>query len=882
MAFDEERYVREVLEPAREAGGVPPADLAARYQLAESMTARDVVESAKQTRQCWRRARGMLKYRRLIDRMEADHARFAPLFAAAAEGDLAPLRAALRDSHARAGRRLDDAARRLDDAAGPLRVLSPALLSTIARSCGVGQEEALRLAAARSIEVREPDPLPRAAPYAGYGKAREALDALGLPHLGRFVFGDDCAGMEVLDEVTVPGAPPLAEAVAATEARWAARPRGPWTVSADTVLAALRGTPDPATLVRYDVVARLRERVREHPYDDTLLRHATGELDLAPGDARRLIFAVRGEGGGVPSGPAARLRELVDAGEIHAAVDLADALGPQELTGEAAELVTEVRARLAGAVRLRDRAMAAIDPDDAWIALRDALQRVPDLPGAADMLARLAPYPARAVRAEAQGDGVGLTWQPSPSRAGRVVYDVFRNGAQLSSTERTAARDDHPPVNVPISYSVVARREDASAPASIAAPVVVRPEPGDVRLTAGDGVVWGRWTRPAEASRVVVSRDGLPVQVIDTGFRDAGVVNGTAYTYVIAAAYPGPEGEVFTPGVRHTVTPRGLPKPIAGFTLHPDPSAPGTLLAWYDEPPSGVVEFVALDTAPPWPAGATVPLADLRAASRAVPSIPTREGQAIRPGAQCVLLAVTIAGDLATVGGHLEHVNLATPTGLSAQRRGATVYVGFDWPPDVPEVEVRWAGRDMLVSSAAYRAQGGVRLEAPESEPLVIEVAPTALVRGERLCGPPAWVRLAGRVPVRYDLSREGPAWRRTVVVEVTADRPVRLRRLALVLKAGHVQPKSADDGVLLDHWTDVEVPARLSVPAPRQEKPYWLRCFAEGALPPGPRGLPSGDEDYGMEDFTGTMEEDFAGEGSAEGGEVALIDPPVRRMKVG
>lgn len=873
MPFDEQRYTREVLEPAREAGGAPPEDLRIRYQLRESMNAADVTETVKQVRQCWRRARGMLKYKRLADRLEADHSKFAPIFSAAAEGELTPLRDALGESERRAARRLADARGRLDDAAGMLRLLSPALLATIARSSGVSQEEAVRLAAERSIEVREPDTLPEAAPYPGYGKAREALDTLGMSHLGRFLFGERCKDMRVLDGFAVPGAGSAEDAVRDAERQWATRTRGPWTISADTVLAALRHSPDPATLIRYDIIARLRERVHEHPYDDTLLRHATTELDLAPGDARRLIFAVRGEGG-VASGPSGRLRELVDAGEIQAAADFADALDPGALTGEAAELATEVRARLARAVQLRDRARASLDPDDAWIALRDALQRVPDLPGAGELLVRLAPYPARAVRANLQGEGVSLVWQPSPSRAGRIVYDVYRNGVPLETSERPSARDERPPVNTVVTYSVVARRDEAVSMPAAAAPVVVRPEPRDVRLSAGDGVVSGRWTRPAEAARVVVTRDGKSLPASDTGFRDKDVANGTSYAYVVAAAYPGPDGEVVTPGVRRTVTPQGRPRPVTGFTLHPDPSAPGTFLVRYAEPPTGVVEIVALDAAPPWPVGTTLQLGELRGASRAIPTIPTREGQAIRPGGnQGVLLAVTVAGEFATIGGHLDHVNLAPPSRLTAQRRGVTVYVGFDWPPDVPEVEVRWNGRSMIVNSAAYRAQGGVRLDVPEGRPVTIEVAPTSIIHGERMRGPAVRLRLAGHVPVRYDLSMQGPVWNRSLVVEVTADRPVRLRRLALVLKPGHVQPKSADDGVLLDHWTDLDVPARLAVPAPRQAKPYWLRCFAEGVSfdlrePAGSRG-----------DVPG---ESWGTSGDAAGGDVALIDPPVRRMKVG
>lgn len=67
MAFDDD-YRREVLEPARAAGDQPPEDLRVRYALADGLTAPAVAARVKEVRQCWRRARGQLKYRKLIDR----------------------------------------------------------------------------------------------------------------------------------------------------------------------------------------------------------------------------------------------------------------------------------------------------------------------------------------------------------------------------------------------------------------------------------------------------------------------------------------------------------------------------------------------------------------------------------------------------------------------------------------------------------------------------------------------------------------------------------------------------------------------------------------------------------------------------------------------
>ncbi|HEX8006097.1 MAG TPA: hypothetical protein VF482_06675, partial [Trebonia sp.] len=191
---------------------------------------------------------------------------------------------------------------------GKLRLLPPDLVAGIAKSVGVEGPQATQLAKGLGIEVREPDPLPQTPPYPAYGKVREALDTLGSAHLAMFVFKDR--------QVRVLGAiPGVLDQVTAREQEEQRRSRGPRTASADTVCSAVRATADPAALLLYDVVARLRERVREHPNDDTLLRHATEDLSLDPGEAKRLIFAIRHETGTF-GGPSARPRELVDAGEI--------------------------------------------------------------------------------------------------------------------------------------------------------------------------------------------------------------------------------------------------------------------------------------------------------------------------------------------------------------------------------------------------------------------------------------------------------------------------------------------------------------------------------------------------------------------------------------
>ncbi|WP_030450527.1 hypothetical protein [Herbidospora cretacea] len=817
MPFDEARYVREVLDPARSAGA-PPDDLLVRYALDRDLA--DVGDTVKAVRQCWRRQRSQLKFRRLVDRLEADHARLAPIFDAAAGGDLGPLRGALAEAGARDRARLEEARRRLDDAAGRLRMVTPEVAGGIARStgCDLGP-----LARELGIAVGEPEALPAISPYAAYDRVRDALDTLGVRHLAAFVHGET-GPYRVLRPASLP--------LAAVEADWRRRTRGPWTTAADTLLTALKS--DPAALIRYDLVTRLRERVREHPYDDTLLRHAVDDLGLEAAEARRLVFAVRQETG-VASGPLARLRELADAGEIHAAADLAATL--TGLDGPAAELAAEIRARLAAAEALRDKALAARDPDEAWLALADALRRVPDLPGAADLQRRLAPLPAEDVTATADDASVVVTWRPSRSKAGEISYEILRNGVPIDGGEPFRVTDPAPPVDEPVVYGVVARRGAAAARVTTAPPVTVRPEVAGVQVRAGDGVVTGRWTRPPLAAGVVVTRDGTPIEIDGDGFVDRRVRNGTGYVYLVKAVY---SGGLTTAGVRARATPHARPVPVETFTVEPAPD--GQVLLRCAPPPAGHVEFRLLDAAPPWPYGTTVSLAEARATGRALAVLPAPDGHLVR-AASGVLLAVTVAGELATIGGTREHVNLPPPRSVTAERLGRTVHVGLDWPADVPEVEVVVNGTATLVSAASYRAQGGIRVDVAEDEPVTVEVAPTALVGGVRLRGPGLSRSLEAVTPVRYDLSRTGPFWRRRLVVEVDADRPVALARLALVLRPGRVEPLSEDQGQVLAEWTDVVPPARFEVAVPRRAKPYWLKCFAPG---------------------------------------VELIGPPVRRLKVG
>ncbi|MEU8797677.1 hypothetical protein [Spirillospora sp. NPDC048819] len=902
MAFDDD-YRREVLEPARAAGDQPPEDLRVRYALADPpfssphpppfdgralLDGPAVAARVKEVRQCWRRARGQLKYRKLIDRLEAEHRELTPLFTAAERGDLRPLEARLRGGRERGERRRAQARARLADAAGTLKMATPAEVEGIARTAGVARAELEGLAAGDRIDIREPDQLPSAAPYPAYRKVQESLDVLGKRHLADFLFGARLTGpVRLLDGFAAPGGNLRLDqdTVAAAGAEWARRSRDTSTTHADTILAALRSGAELPELVLYDVVERLRERLRQRASERALLRYAVEDLGIEQGDARRMVFAVvreTGPGGGL----AGRLRALLDAGEVFAAAELADAAGVPPASGaprtsadaeppEEEVLAAEARHRLDTALRLRESAAADPDPDRAHRLLADALRLVRDLPGAAAHQRRLPPRPVPSLRADVDvppaGDGpadggrrggasVRLSWEASPSTSGDIAYQIVRRVERpprdvRDGTSLGGALDERPPVNVPVYYGVVAVRGEAASAPAVAGPLVVRPDPGDVELLAGDGQVTGRWRCPAEAARVVVVRDGRTVPAGRDGFREH-VPNGRTHHYRICAVYLDSSGrEVVTGGVRASATPSAPPEPVYELSAVTDASDPGLVRARFDPPGSGTVELVLSEGPPPWPRSALVPLEEVRRETRRLACTPVPGGLAARPGSSGWLLAVTVAEGTAAIGAYHRHVNLPPPRRLVAERRGDYVHVGFDWPADVAEVDLVYrigAGPRQLaeppvgeaVTRAAYDTQGGIRLPVPEDEPVELSVAAAGTVGGSRVTGPPVTAEVAARTIVRYDVLRSGPPWRRSLTVRFTSSRPLRVARLSLVLRAGRVMPHRPADGETLGRWEQVPVPGELSMAAPDVSGPYWLRCFADD-------------------------------------GAVELSDPPVRRLRV-
>jgi hypothetical protein len=594
-------------------------------------------------------------------------------------------------------------------------------------------------------------------------------------------------------------------------------------------------------------------------------------LGLVAADARRLVFAVHHEDTPDTSPLARELAELLTAGAALAAARRVAGRPLAELPADARELAARAELLAGHAIELRDRAIAAADPDTAWELLVEATGRAADLPDVARLWRRWPPHPAGTPQVRADAEGPVVSWPASPSRVGEVRYRLMRSdhpfpadgepgGDLIADTADTSFRDPGAPVNAALHYAVVAERgRVAAGPAVTAAPFRWLPDVADLVTTAGNGLVSVSWRSPPQAGTVVVRRavgraprgpaDGTPVPVRpgSGGFVDDGLRSGVTYGYLVVCGYPDADGrEGHSAGVPFTVVPTEFPTPVEQFSLAPVEDEPGWLLATFPAPAAGTVELRALADHPPR-FGAVLPTADLP--GRPVPTVAAPAAASSEPpgsvGLRCrapdevaVLLAVTVSGAQAAIGARRLWTPMRPDSPIRVRRHGREVRLAWYWPDGVGETELRWRAtgcgwRTDSVSRARYDADGGYTVSIPTGPAVEILIASVVRSGSDRLVGTAGRVVVELPVPATYRLMFVGPYWRRQVVATVTAEHHVRVPTLLLVRTHGREMPLTVDDGVVLASASDVTLgpasPARLAAPVPRRGRPYWLRCFALG-----------------------------------------------------
>ncbi|MFN8168668.1 MAG: right-handed parallel beta-helix repeat-containing protein [Candidatus Nanopelagicales bacterium] len=140
----------------------------------------------------------------------------------------------------------------------------------------------------------------------------------------------------------------------------------------------------------------------------------------------------------------------------------------------------------------------------------------------------------------AAGDGaVVVSWS---AVAHADDYVVSRDGVVVATGTGTSWTDTGLVNGTTYGYTVVARNISGSSAAS--GSVSARPlppvpaAPGAPTLVAGDGRVTLTWASVAQATSYAVYRDGIAIAsgVAALTFTDSGLVNGTSYSYTVAAA----------------------------------------------------------------------------------------------------------------------------------------------------------------------------------------------------------------------------------------------------------------------------------------------------------------------------------------------------------
>jgi hypothetical protein len=863
VTWDRERYLAEVLEPARKAGNVPPPDLYARYGLPAGLA--DQAAFARQVADVltfWRELRGRRMYARLADTLIAAHAELDRT------GRLTLRSFAERHADARR-EQLDRLARLAQAEAGAATHVGPGTLARLRSALGGSVSDAEVAAALEQAGVRVVAEFPAlpAAPHPKQADLARHLAQLGLWPSAAVVFGPELfrpgdsgqGGFRVLGGFRLAGGRTLDEAaIAAARGRVDALPYAdPAKTPSENVLAILRAAArkpgDLDALLLSEVVERLRPLARSGFVQRAIAAQAR-ESGLDAGDAGLIAAAL------VTADTVGTLRQQVEeeltAGRLRSAQRLVAGLPADD---PRRERVAALDAEVTALIRRADQELARGRTEQAAALLAEAAGLARDDSGLPGRLAAVPPPAPGEAAARIDGDDVLITWKPSPARAGQVHYRVMRGlgrppgspaegTAVVTRTERTDVTDAEAPPGAPLCYSVFASRGGVAWSRPAAAPsAMFTPEVADVSVTAADTSVAASWRpHPGAGSVVVVRRendpprgrgDGTTVGASLTGFTDAGLVTGTEYHYRIVTCYQSPDGQRrYSAGVVVRAVPEPVPQAVADL----DVSEPGegVLRVAWTPPPYGLVRLVRSDQPPPWAPGTRLRPEDA-AGLRELPGLPRRgaDGRDVLelrlPPGRHHLLALT-TGRNTSVAGTAAEVRLVEPVrGLCADRMHDDVRLGWIWPDGATDALIRWPGGERQCSRRAYDDEGGPVLTIGAAE-TTVEVRAIYPQRGGPLTAPGAQVLVPARgVAVSYRIrARRWHPRQRTV--EFAAERAARLPGLVVVRSTGRYAPDDPSEGETVARVGPQDITPGLvaAVPVEVARGPAWLACFVDPDTP--------------------------------------------------
>ncbi len=829
--FDRARYRRDVLEPARKRGNIPPPDLIIRYAVSPGME-RDAAAFAARVAEVvkyWRGLQQQIVFKPLAVALLAAHARLKDA------GQLSYAHFARQQGAERA-----EALSKLEATVKDIAATTPAVLrstlSLLYDECGgILSEEAIQgqFTAHQVAVVDQVWTLPTR-PSRLSGLAGR-LDTLDLRLAAEAVFGTDAvrAGFRLHHGFRMAsGARLTRDLLAEKKKSLAQRPHDDRKTAHEEVLQTLqqcseRGELD--ALLLWQLIDVLQPRVTEGLPNRSIVTLACG-LGLDQSEAAELVLTLtqqRSAGRGV------------NVTSLKRQVDEAERAGDTE---EAAALLMELIAK-------------SSDGDGS---LRSRLRSLPP------------PPPARVV-ATPHGSTVRVEWRPGPARADQIRYRVVRcsgapaalpsAGLVVADTDGLSVTDGEPPNGVRLHYTVFGTRGADIWSAGTSAPeVLMLSEVASCRLEIEDDAVLGSWqVAPGTADVVVTRAEGAPppatggqrVAASRASFHDTGLHRGTRYYYRIRAVYVSGAGERWTtPGIVHWATPETALDTVRDLRLELLPAGdPGVMLSWRTAE-TGIVRIYRGNSPPPRPPGASIGLDELAGYGRPVPGLVVSgaEGESrlrarLVNGRSC-FTAITVGAERAVVGETATAAVMSPVSDLRARRDGDTIWLHWTWAEGCHVCRVEWPddpGQSRAAVECGWRRfhdDGGFKITVG---PQAVTVSVRSIHRdatGE-IASVPAQVSVLGRdVTVRYAFRRKTwwAPWRRDRLV-LRTDRECQLPPLTVVHKAGRIMPLRAEQGTLIFRLPSTNLsPARplsVQIPVPGCRGPDWLVCFFSGD-PPG------------------------------------------------
>ena len=853
MAWDSEKYRREVLGPARLARR-PPADLFVRYGFTDQLPAEPafIAQVAEVVRE-WKKLKSKPIWNKLIDELLNKHAELERAHQLTPDGFRIRRRQVQKD-----------ASQRLKELAGEENAthVGPAVVARLRDAVDGADDVQVRQAlAAADVKVIDRMPDLPAGPPARYAELARELQKLNLKLSAEVVFtAEEVRGFRVLGGFRFAAGRRLDQAAltAAVDRSAAMRHDDPAKTPTNTVLTVLKSAQREGALdalLLWEVIGLVRPLVDAGFGQKRIAKEAINAgLDRDEAGVLAAALVAEQVGQGAAGRVHRQIQEDLAAGRLRSAQLQAVSLAPED---DVRVLVETSAAELAALLAQADAERDAGRTEAAAQLLADAVRRVTDDPDLADRLAALAPPPPPGAQAVVDGNRVLVSWQPSPAKAGRLRYRVRRAigrapGSPAEGVEVATdigelhAADESATVGADLYYAVFAGRGGPNwSPSARTARVVLAPDVAGIDLRTTADAVSARWGLPTGASQVQVVRvvGGRETRIESdlTGFNDNGLTAGTEYLYKIVAVYLAPDGTARTSaGVVKHATPTPTPVPVADLTVEVGVSA--IVVSWVP-PPFGRVDLLVGSREPLWRSGTELTQPQLDAFGQLVPGAPRSAGsgrvsvEMPAPRGRRYLLAVTRIGSRSVAGAWLK-LGMAAPIDeLRAQRLLDEAQLSWIWPEGAADSIIAWPGGERRCSRRVYDDEGGVTIPVGPDE-VTVRVSAVHPDSAADLVAFAVPVTIPARkAQVRYRWLKAGPTRPGRRMLELTTDRPCELPELVVVRSTAAYPPDELSDGIEVTRLPPASVtpgvPLKLPVDLPKKATGY-LACFTAAGCDAG------------------------------------------------